>query len=147
MEPLSETQFILNIVLAAIAGVCVGIERQMKNKNAGLKTYALVALGASVFIGISFQYANLDYVDFSRITGQVVVGVGFLGAGVIIKRKNHVSGIATAAAIWCSAALGCLAGLSMYIELAATTGLIVIINLVMGYYNRKMVKTKNNNNT
>lgn len=121
-----------------IAGICVGIERQMKNKNAGLKTNALVAVGAAIFIGISFQYIHMEFVDLSRITGQIVVGVGFLGAGVIVQRKNEISGLATAAAIWCSAALGCLAGLGMYVELAISTLIIVFINLVLGYYNKKI---------
>ncbi|SRR5690606_23383765 len=138
MEPITTLEFITNTVIAMIAGICVGIERQMKNKNAGLKTNALVAVGAAIFMGISFQYIHVEYVDLSRITGQIVVGVGFLGAGVIVKKKKEISGLATAAAIWCSAALGCLAGLGMYVELAASTILIVIVNLVLGYYNKKI---------
>tara|TARA_R110002012_G_scaffold11867_2_gene53117 strand:+ start:2653 stop:3102 length:450 start_codon:yes stop_codon:yes gene_type:complete len=141
MEPISSIEFIVNTIIAMIAGICVGIERQMKNKNAGLKTNALVAVGAAIFIGLSFQYIDVANVDISRITGQIVVGVGFLGAGVIVKRKKEISGLATAAAIWCSAALGCLAGLGMYVELAASTVLIVIVNLVLGYYNKKIYKS------
>ncbi len=140
MEPTTSFEFILNTVIAMIAGICVGIERQMKNKNAGLKTNALVAVGAAIFIGISFQYIDLPNVDLTRITGQIIVGVGFLGAGVIVKRKREISGLATSAAIWCSAALGCLAALSMYVELAASTLIIVIVNLVLGYYNKKIYK-------
>nr|WP_262987130.1 MgtC/SapB family protein [Aequorivita vladivostokensis] len=82
----------------------------------------------------------MENVDLTRITGQIVVGVGFLGAGVIVKRKKEISGLATAAAIWCSAALGCLAALGMYAELAASTLIIVFINLVLGYYNKKIYK-------
>jgi putative Mg2+ transporter-C (MgtC) family protein len=140
MEAVSTFEFILNTVIAMIAGICVGIERQMKNKNAGLKTNALVAVGAAIFMGISFQYIDMENVDLTRITGQIVVGVGFLGAGVIVKRKKEISGLATAAAIWCSAALGCLAALGMYAELAASTLIIVFINLVLGYYNKKIYK-------
>ena len=131
MEPVTTFEFILNTVIAMFAGICVGIERQMKNKNAGLKTNALVAVGAAIFIGISFQYVDVETVDLTRITGQIIVGVGFLGAGVIVKRKREILGLATAAAIWCSAALGCLAALGMYVELAASTVIIVIINLVL----------------
>ncbi len=78
----------------------------------------------------------MENVDLTRITGQI----GFLGAGVIVKRKKEISGLATAAAIWCSAALGCLAALGMYAELAASTLIIVFINLVLGYYNKKIYK-------
>ncbi len=142
MESVTTLEFIINTILAMIAGVCVGIERQVKNKNAGLKTNALVAVGSAIFIGISFQYINIENVDLTRITGQIIVGVGFLGAGVIIKRKKEVSGLATAAAIWCSASLGCLAALGMYMELVASTLIIVVINLVMGYYNKKIYYKK-----
>jgi putative Mg2+ transporter-C (MgtC) family protein len=136
MEPITTIDFILNTVIAMVAGVCVGIERQMKNKNAGLKTNALVAIGASIFVGISFQFLHIEFVDLTRIISQVVVGVGFLGAGVNIKRKNQISGLATAAAVWCSAALGCLAAMGMYIEVATSTALIVLVNLVLGHYNK-----------
>ena len=105
----------------------------------------MVAVGAAIFIGISFQYIDLPNVDLTRITGQIIVGVGFLGAGVIVKRKREISGLATAAAIWCSAALGWLAALSMYVELAASTLIIVIVNLVLGYYNKKIYKKNKTN--
>lgn len=138
MEPLGELDFIINIIIAMCAGACVGIERQMNLKNAGIKTYALVAVGAAIFINISYHYINLNNVDESRIISQLIVGVGFLGAGVIVKDKRHIKGLATAAAIWCSAGLGCLAALQLYVELVASTALIVIINVVFGYLNRKI---------
>lgn len=138
MTPLSELDFIINSVVAMLAGACIGIERQIKNKNAGIKTNALVAVGAAIFINISYHYVGLNNVDESRIISQLIVGVGFLGAGVIVQEKQQIRGLATAAAIWCSAGLGCLAALRLYIELVASTVLIVMINIVFGYLNRKI---------
>ncbi|MBT8319881.1 MAG: MgtC/SapB family protein, partial [Gramella sp.] len=119
-----------------------GLERQFKGKPAGLKTNMLVGLGASGFIIISLLFMDSGGTDMTRIVGQVVVGVGFLGAGVILHGKdgNKVEGLATAATIWCSAAAGCFAGFGLYLPLLAFTAFVVIINLVFGYLN---VKVKN----
>jgi len=132
--------FIISTIVAMIAGFCIGLERQMNNKNAGLKTYTLVSVGSAIFTSISFQYLGIAYVDTARIISQIVVGVGFLGAGVIVHGKHTVSGLATAATIWCSAGLGCLAALKMYIELMVATIVIVVINIIFGYLNSKINK-------
>ena len=82
----------------------------------------------------------------TRIIGQIVVGVGFLGAGVILQRdnENKVKGLATAATIWCSAAAGCLAGLGIYNVLAGFTVMVVFVNVVFGYINKKVKDNLNN---
>lgn len=146
MQSIDNIEFAITIVSALLAGGIIGIERQVKNKNAGLKTNALVAVGAAIFVNISKIYTNMPDIDSSRILSQVIVGVGFLGAGVILHRKGSVSGLATAASIWCSAALGCLAALQLYIPLAISTALIVLINLIFGHWNRKINKKQNGNN-
>jgi len=143
MHPLDNLDFITNIVIAMAAGVCIGIEREMKGKNAGIKTNALVAVGAAIYVNISFEFLNIPYMDISRIVSQVVMGVGFLGAGVIIQDKKNIKGLTTAAAIWCSAGLGCLAALKMYIPLLGSTLLIISINLLFGY---SEIFKKNNKN-
>jgi putative Mg2+ transporter-C (MgtC) family protein len=82
----------------------------------------------------------------TRIIGQIVVGVGFLGAGVILQRdkESRVKGLATAATIWCSAAAGCLAGLGIYNVLAGFTVLVVLVNILFGYLNKKVADNMNN---
>jgi len=140
METLDYSEFIFTVIAAMIAGVCIGIERQMKNKHAGLKTNALVAVGATIFVTISHQFSELDHVDESRILSQIIVGVGFLGAGVILKNDGKVTGLATAASIWCSAGLGCLSAMQMYFELLISTVLIVAINLIFGALNNYIYK-------
>lgn len=132
--------FLFKTGAGAFAGLLMGLERQFKGKPAGLKTNMLVALGASAFIIISLLFENSGGTDMTRIVGQVVVGVGFLGAGVILHGEDgkKVEGLATAATIWCSAAAGCFAGFGLFIPLLIFTIFVVIINLVFGYLNTKV---------
>lgn len=140
------TDFLLKGGAAALSGLCMGLERQVKGKPAGLKTNILVAVGATVFIMASLVFQGEAGTDMTRIIGQIVVGVGFLGAGVILQRdkEKRVKGLATAATIWCSAAAGCLAGLGIYKVLAAFTILVVLVNIVFGYLNKKVTDNMNN---
>jgi len=142
MMELDTWEFILKIGAAALSGAFMGLEREYKGKPAGLKTYSLVALGAATFISISLLFQTSDSTDMTRIVGQVVVGVGFLGAGVILHEKNNkdVTGLATSAAIWCSAAAGCLAGFGLYLPLLILTVFVVLINLIFGFLNGKLRK-------
>lgn len=134
------SEFLLKISAAAFSGLLMGLERQIKGKPAGLKTNMLVALGACAYIIISLMFRDSGATDMTRIIGQVVVGVGFLGAGVILHGENgkKVEGLATAATIWCSAAAGCFSGFGLYFPLLIFTVFVVIINLVFGYLNSKV---------
>lgn len=135
--------FLLKISLATIAGLIIGLEREFKGKEAGLKTNALVSIGSAVFVLISLQFRGEDYADVTRVLSQVVTGIGFLGAGVILKRGDSIMGLTTAATVWCSAAVGCLAAVGMYVELGFLTLVIVLINLLFGYLAPKIVTSKN----
>ncbi len=139
-------EFIIKISAAAFSGAFMGLEREFKDKPAGLKTYTLVALGAAAFIIISLLFESSDSTDMTRIVGQVVVGVGFLGAGVILHDKNEtiVKGLATSATIWCSAAAGSLAGFGLYLPLLVFTLFVIFINLIFGYLNDKLNGKANN---
>jgi len=122
--------FLLRLGCAVLAGSVIGFERQWHQKNAGLRTNALVALGAAIYVVISIQMTGSTG-DVTRIIGQVVVGVGFLGGGVILHKGVDVSGLTTAATIWCSSAIGCLAAGGFYLETAICTFGIIIINTVL----------------
>lgn len=139
MDKISFSVFALNALVAAIGGLVIGLEREYKGKSAGLKTNAIVAIGASIFVMISLQFIDHSNTDITRVLGQVVAGVGFLGAGVILQkeRKNLVRGLTTAATIWCSAAIGCLAAVGMYAELLFTVALLIGINLFIGMFSVK----------
>lgn len=123
-------EFGFRIGAALLAGLFIGIEREIHNKNAGLKTNALVSLGAAVFVLTSLNFEGDKYVDTTRVIGQVVTGIGFLGAGVILHKGTVVRGLTTAATVWCSAGAGCLAAIGQFVELFLLVGVIVFVNVV-----------------
>lgn len=141
--------FGLKIGAALVAGLLIGIERELQNKDAGLKTNALVSLGAAVFVLVSLHFEGSPNVDLTRVIGQVVTGIGFIGAGVILHKGTTVRGLTTAATVWCSAGAGCLAGIGEFSELFLLVVLIVITNVLFGvfedYLSRKMNDGKNKN--
>lgn len=123
------TEFGLRLGCAILAGAIIGFERQWHQKSAGLRTNTLVALGASIYVLISIQITGESADgDVTRIIGQIVTGVGFLGAGVIMNNGMNVQGLSTAATIWCSSAVGCLAGAGLFIEAGICAVVIVFIN-------------------
>lgn len=140
MHPIDTTDFAIKIGLAMISGLLIGFEREYRGKNAGLKTMTLVAIGSAVFVAISLTYAGMDYVDITRVLSQVVIGIGFLGGGVILEKKDKVKGLTTAATVWCSAAAGCLAGFGLFVELGVLTALVLVINSVFRLVNDKIEK-------
>lgn len=140
------TEFGLRIGAATVAGLMVGAEREWIGKDAGLKTNALVALGACVFIILSLQFRGESNVDITRVLGQVVTGIGFIGAGTILQRNNKIEGLTSAATIWCSAGAGCLAALEMYKELAVLTLLIIVINFFFGFIEVKLIDHRKKKN-
>ena len=115
-----QTQVIFGLLLAALLGGLIGLEREYMRKEAGLRTYSLVSLGAALFTIISYQsfelFSGQTGIDFdpSRIIGQIVLGIGFLGAGLIILRGSHVEGLTTAAGLWAAAAIGVAVGIGFY---------------------------------
>lgn len=134
-------EIISQLVFAAFLGALMGLEREFAKKEAGLKTYSLVSLGSALFIIISqlaFQASSVGF-DPSRVLSQIIVGVGFIGAGVIILQKNYVSGITTAAGLWVAAAIGAAVGFKLYEVAIATTILSLIILILVGKAERKFI--------
>ena len=136
-------EFAIRIGCAIGAGLLIGIEREYKKKSAGLKTNMLVSLGEAVFILLSLRFMGEEHVDITRVLSQVVIGVGFLGAGTIMQRGKDIYGLTTAATIWCSAAAGCMAGFGLFWELGILTAVVVLINYVFGIIDSKIGKDKN----
>jgi putative Mg2+ transporter-C (MgtC) family protein len=128
---ISTEDFVIRLLVAMTAGFIIGIERQLHNKNGGLRTNTLVSVGAAIFVLISLRLSAADGGDSTRVIGQVVTGIGFLGAGVILHQGVSIIGITTAATIWCSAAIGCMSAAGYFIETAISTILIIIINFGM----------------
>jgi len=114
------TDFLIRIALAGVLGGLIGIERQLRAKEAGLRTHVLVGIGSAMFMIVSkYGFADLlalSHVSFdpSRVAAQVVSGMGFLGAGTIIIQKQVVKGLTTAAGLWVTAAIGLVIGSGLY---------------------------------
>ena len=124
---------------AFVTGSLIGIERQFKQRNAGLRTNALVSVGAAGFILVSSSLTEFGG-DPSRIAAQIVSGVGFLGGGLILKDGVNVRGLNSAATIWCSAACGTLSGVGLYIEAFAFVLIVLFIHTVLGGLARSLNK-------
>src|SRR3990167_2647123 len=118
-------QMIYQITLAAVLGMLVGFEREYRGKPAGLRTYMLVALGAALFTILSVASPAGDIgrssFDPSRIASQVVVGIGFIGGGLIIFKNDRMEGLTTAAGLWATAAIGMAVGFGFYIVAVYST--------------------------
>ena len=125
------TRVMVRLLLAALLGGIVGYEREHKGKAAGLRTHMLVAMGAALFVLVP-ERGGMDIADMSRVIQGVVAGVGFLGAGAIIKRhsEEQVQGLTTAAGIWMTAAIGVACGLGRE-AIALLAPLLAIVILVM----------------
>jgi putative Mg2+ transporter-C (MgtC) family protein len=123
-------EFVSKLGLALVLGSAIGIERQWRQRSAGLRTNALVSLGAAAFVLLSRSLTTSGG-DPSRIASQIVAGIGFLGAGVIMHEGLTVQGLNTAATIWCSAAVGSLAGAGLAVEAVIAMGAVVLTHLVL----------------
>ncbi len=127
--------FIFRLACALVAGMAIGVQRELRQHQAGLTTNALVSVGACIFILISESVIMGAIAkggpvnnDNLRVLSQVVTGIGFLGAGVIMKNGLTIHGLTSAATIWCSAAVGCLCGYGMWREALIAVGTILLIN-------------------
>lgn len=128
---------ICRLALAGLFGGIIGLEREIRAKEAGVRTHFVVALGSALFMIISqFAFEGRQH-DAARVAAQVVSGIGFIGAGVIIFQKNVVRGVTTAAGLWVAAAIGLASGGGMYIVAISATLLTVICLETMNFLHRR----------
>lgn len=129
------------LLLALVLGAMIGAERRLAHKTAGMRTFALVALGSALFTIISVvafaDYAGRPGFDPSRIASQIVVGIGFLGAGLIVLKESKVRGLTTAAGLWVTAAIGMTVGYKLYAIAIFSTILTLLIFLVLWFLEHK----------
>jgi putative Mg2+ transporter-C (MgtC) family protein len=135
------------LALALVLSAAVGLEREMRQKNAGLRTHTLVGVGAALFMLIS-KYGFTDVLqrglvvlDPSRIAAQIVTGVGFLGAGLIFVRRDSVRGLTTAAAIWVTAAIGAAAGAGLPVLAVLATGIYFLVTVAFPVATRRLPRS------
>ena len=120
-------ELLVRVGLATLLGVVIGIERQWRSRMAGLQTMALVSMGSALFT-VMGAYAYPDQQDRIRVAAQIVTGIGFLGAGVIVKAGMTVFGLNTAATLWATAAVGALCGVWMWREAVVGAVLVLVSN-------------------
>ena len=119
--------FIPKVIVATICGVIIGIDRELKQKAAGVRTFILICVGCAIFTSISTLMSDGTTYDPTRIIGQIITGIGFLGASVVIRNDDKIVGVTTAAFIWCVSAIGVLAGLgAIWTPIILTIGLLIV---------------------
>src|ERR1051326_780321 len=137
--PISWVDMLLRMGASVFLGAAIGYERERIGRAAGLRTHLLVSLASATFMLVSTQFVyyqhytkeDLVAVDPSRIAASVVTGIGFLGAGAILRTGLNIQGLTTAASLWLGAALGLAAGGGMYLEAATATGTSLIALIVL----------------
>ena len=146
MEIIAFSEIISRLVIALGFGCLIGLQRSLVGKMAGMRTYALVSLGSSLFILVSqivsYQYVGVTVFDPLRVASQVVVGIGFLGAGLIIFKGNNLSGLTTAAGLWVAAGIGMASGYGLYFVALVATVLTLIIFTGLWYLENSLKHLK-----
>lgn len=123
---------IYQLTVASVLGMLIGFEREHRRKPAGLRTYTLVATGAALFTILSVESSiGIAYFDPSRIASQVVVGIGFIGGGLILLKGDRLEGLTTAAGLWATAAVGMAIGFKFYVIAIYATILVLFILWVL----------------
>ena len=132
---------IINLLLAFVFGGIIGYLREIEGKTAGLRTHILVCVGSTLLMQVSVNVLTLSALaDPGRIAAGVVTGIGFLGAGTILRGGNGVKGLTTAASIWITSAIGLALGSNLYLGAFAATLVTAFTLQVLGYMEKKMPK-------
>ena len=127
-----ELIYLLRIVLSLMLGFMNGFERKMRFKEAGIRTHTIVCAGAALMMVVSkYGFADIPDYDASRVAAQIVSGIGFIGAGMIIYRRQAVYGLTTAAGVWATAGVGMAAGSGLYIVAVGSTALLITVQCIM----------------
>ena len=129
--PTSDLELIQRLLLAAALGAVLGIERELRQKSAGLRTNILIAVGSALFTLMSIEMAEASGTDPTRIAAQIVTGIGFLGAGAIMRTDVGVQGLTTAATVWVNAAVGVAVGGGEYHLAVIATSVTVAVLLLL----------------
>ena len=126
-----EILYLLNILLAVLLGFAIGYERKLRYKEAGIRTHTIVCVGSALIMVVSkYGFSDIQEYDASRVAAQIVSGIGFLGAGIIIYRKHEIHGLTTAAGVWATAGVGMAAGAGMYVVAAGAAVVIIGVQCI-----------------
>lgn len=132
--------FIIKVLLAIVLGALIGLEREIFHKPAGLRTNILVCLGSMFASYISFYFAKNNNADVTRIASNVLTGLGFIGAGVILHSRGSIHGITTAACVWVCGIVGMAIGFDYYVEAIIVSVMTFVILYWFGKFERYIIK-------
>ena len=139
---ISELEIILRLLVAAVLGAAVGFERERDNQPAGLRTHMILVIGATLAMALSINLSEMgERGDPARLAAQVVSGIGFLGAGAILRYGFNVKGLTTATTLWSMAIVGLAVGYGYYLIGIATTALMLITLTILNALEKKFVRT------
>ena len=131
MDLFAQSKYLINILLAVLLGFAIGYERKLRYKEAGIRTHTIVCAGSALIMVVSkYGFADIMEYDASRVAAQIVSGIGFLGAGIIIYRKHEIHGLTTAAGVWATAGVGMAAGAGLYVVAAGATVILIGVQCI-----------------
>lgn len=137
-----ELRYLISVLLAIILGFAIGYERKLRFKEAGIRTHTIVCVGSTLIMIVSkYGFSDSIEADASRVAAQIVSGIGFLGAGIIVYRKHEIHGLTTAAGIWTTSGVGMAVGAGLYIVAVGATVIIIAVQCVF-HANFKLFRTK-----
>jgi len=142
LDPLFQLETLLDLLLSVVLGFLIGFERKLRYKEAGIRTHTIVCVGAALMMIVS-KYAFGEGADTARVAAQIVAGVGFLGAGIIVYKKNEVHGLTTAAGVWATAGVGMACGGKLYIIAVGATAILVLAQCIF-HMNFRIFHSKKN---
>jgi len=147
---ISNFDILLNLLVAVCLGGLLGLERTFAGKIAGMRTYALVSMGSALFVIISVMADTLYFgavnADPLRMVSQIIVGIGFIGAGLVWHRSSKITGVTTAAGLWISAGVGMASGFGFFALAGMVTILSLLVFTLMWYFEKKMKRFSYNDN-
>ena len=139
---LEELQHLISVLAAVVLGFAIGYERKLRFKEAGIRTHTIVCAGSALIMVVSkYGFGDSAEADASRVAAQIVSGIGFLGAGIIVYRKHEIRGLTTAAGVWATAGVGMAAGAELYVVAAGAAVIIIAVQCLL-HAKCKLFQTK-----
>lgn len=137
-----ELSFTVRLIVAAVLGTFLGLERSIAGKHAGMRTYAMVSLGSALFVVVetfaSYQLLDFKSINPLQIAGSIVIGIGFIGSGLAVMRGTHPGEITTASGIWVAAGVGMACGFGLYLLAGASAIISLIIFSLFSWLERRV---------
>ena len=139
---MEEMEYLIGVLVAVVLGFAIGFERKLRYKEAGIRTHTIVCVGSALIMVVSkYGFGDSIEADASRVAAQIVSGIGFLGAGIIVYRRHEIRGLTTAAAVWATVGVGMAAGAGLYVVAVGATAILIAIQCLF-HLKCKLFQTK-----